>query len=514
MKQIRRLSTAVALTLVADTPLFAETSGDTAADDNPHQIQLYQDRATGEVSNIPGENTVPLGTYLSAEALANQQKRMMEQMASLHSRLERLEADQPIAFTEQQLDSEDSLKGRAHVDEDTAVSQVVSAARPGIKALTADTSYDNRRIRWATKNNRFSLELQNRIQMRYASPFDNDPRSLAALRTDQESFMLRRTRTALTGHLLERNLTYEIQYDWSANILRDFSVNFGWHPSAQLRLGRGKVMYNDERWTSSSRQQFINRSIVNDLFTVDRQQGAQLHGRVFAGSPADFNYVIGVFTGRGISERDNDDDKLMYASRLQWNVLGRPMSRAQSDLSFTPRPNLGLAVAGMKNRSNCTLFATELDACRALPRFMSPEDAAPGQFELEQAMAELRFRWNGFSLQGEVHRKDVFDRTMSSSDPRRQTSLAGGFVQAGLLPHGWFSAIPRQLEFAMRYATIDPDDFRGNDKMKELTGVANWYLDGHENKVSLEFGRLTVEDPDLQEGGSENRIRLQWDIRF
>ncbi|MFN2329749.1 MAG: porin, partial [Chromatocurvus sp.] len=352
------------------------------------------------------------------------------------------------------------------------------------------------------------------IQMRYASPFDNDPRSLAALRADQESLMLRRTRTALEGHLLEENLTYKMQYDWSSNVLRDFSINLGWSPSAQLWLGRGKVMYNDERWTSSSRQQFVNRSIVNDLFTVDRQQGAQLHGRLFAGTPTDFNYMVGLFTGRGISERSNDDDRLMYATRLQWNALGEPMSRAQSDLAFTPRPNLNVAIAGMRNRSNCTTFATELNACRALPRFTSPENAQAGQFELEQAMAELRFRWNGFSLQGEVHRKEVIDRTLALSDPRRETTLLGGYIQAGLLPHGLFADLPPQLEFAMRYAAIDPDDFRGNDTMEELTGVANWYLDGHENKVSLEFGRLRVADPILQEEGSENRIRLQWDIRF
>ncbi|MEQ8516200.1 MAG: porin, partial [Chromatocurvus sp.] len=284
-------------------------------------------------------------------------------------------------------------------------------------------------------------------------------------------------------------------------------------------LGRGKALYNMEFWLSSGRQQFVERNISNALFTLNRQQGAQLYGRLFRDTPADLNYALGAFTGRGGAEGSNDDDHLMLTSRLQWNALGGDIEDAHGDLAFSPSPRLNLAVAGMRNRSDCTRFGSGAEGCRALPRFLSPADAEDGQFEVEQAMAELRLRWNGFSMDGEVHRKEVTDRLRDNGDPQRRTTLEGGFIQAGLLPHGLFPALPPQLEFALRYASVryvsvDQDDFRGSDELEEVSGVANWYIDGHNNKLSVEFSRIDLENPLLQADGTENRLRLQWDVRF
>ncbi len=44
-----------------------------AADTAPEDVQLYLDPDTGEVSSRQAPGHVPLGTYLSAEALAAQQ---------------------------------------------------------------------------------------------------------------------------------------------------------------------------------------------------------------------------------------------------------------------------------------------------------------------------------------------------------------------------------------------------------------------------------------------------------
>jgi hypothetical protein len=83
-----------------------------------------------------------------------------------------------------------------------------------------------------------------------------------------------------------------------------------------------------------------------------------------------------------------------------------------------------------------------------------------------------------------------------------------------MIPHAVLRQAPPQLDFAFRYAQVDQGDFRGNDDLEEFTGVANWYFDGHHNKVSLEFAHIDLEDPLLQQQGSENRVRLQWDVRF
>jgi phosphate-selective porin OprO and OprP len=51
-----------------------------------------------------------------------------------------------------------------------------------------------------------------------------------------------------------------------------------------LRVGQWNVEYNRERRDSSGQQQLVERSIVNDFFTIDRQMGAMLYGRLAPGS--------------------------------------------------------------------------------------------------------------------------------------------------------------------------------------------------------------------------------------
>ena len=63
--------------------------------------------------------------------------------------------------------------------------------------LPASVSYSSKGFEFKTDDNKFSLAIQNRLQFRYASPFDSDPRSLANLEQDQSSFMVRRARTKI-----------------------------------------------------------------------------------------------------------------------------------------------------------------------------------------------------------------------------------------------------------------------------------------------------------------------------
>lgn len=381
-------------------------------------------------------------------------------------------------------------------------------------AVTLQATYDERKLSWQDNTGNYRISLQNRIQLRYSTPFDSSPRNLADLHADTSSLDLRRIRTSLSGSVLDPRLSFHIEHDWNETIVRDFFLEFEFNDQATLWLGRGKALYNMEFWVSSGRQQFIERSIADGLFTINRQQGAQLFGRLFEGTPADLNYALGVFTGRGGAVGGNDDDHLMYISRLQWNVLGGDIGAAHGDLAFSSSPRVNIAAAAMTNRSDCTRFAAGANSCRSLPQFIPSDEAQDGQFDVEQAVAELRVHWNGFSLEGELNRKKVIDHLHTPRDPRRRTVLEGGFIQAGLLPHGLFPTVPPQLEFGLRYASVDPDDGRGNDDVEEVTGVANWFFDGHENKLSLEFSHIDLEDPLLQAEGSENRLRLQWDMRF
>lgn len=470
-------------------------------------LDLYVDNETQQLYASPGNNRVKLGSF--------EKKEDMDQLkATLKAEIEaELKSKQNTAH-------EKSVTTKAaNTPTDAELADAGKAASPVKKGnISADVSYGKNGFEFRTDNDKFSLAIQNRVQARYAEPFDSDPRTLADLDRDENSFMIRRARTKLTGHAYSPWLKYYLQYDWSQPVLRDLSLTFDKYKWAQVRVGRGKVSYNNERVTSSGSQQFVNRSIVNDIFTVDRQQGIEVKGNLFPGTWHDMTYYVGAYTGMGIGERNNDDGNMMYSGRLQWNALGGEMKFSQSDIEFHDQPALNISIAANTNRSKCTAYETDSRSCRSLTdeitpginRYKDPSKAAAGQYEISQMMEEVHFKWKGFSFLHELHAKTIKD-TLNNDD---ETKLLGGFVQAGYFPHRQLSFIPENIELAGRYAFVDMDTDRSYDKQMELSAAINYFMEGHFNKLSLQISRLSVEDPIKLQKDTENRLWAQWDFSF
>jgi phosphate-selective porin OprO and OprP len=462
-------------------------------------LELYEDTATNQVFTKPGPNRVKLGLYEKVEEKASNQDHEANKTA-LKSK-EYITPDQEMKTAEN--------KAEQH---EAKTPETIHSKEKGI--LPAGVSYGKKGFEFKTDDGKFAVALQNRVQFRFATPFDRDPRSISQLEQDSSSFMIRRARTKLSGHAFWPWLKYYMQYDWSQPVLRDLSLTVDKYKWAELWVGRGKVRWNDERVTSSGNQQFVNRSIVNDIFTVDRQQGVQLFGNVLPHTLADFSYALGVFSGEGVGERLNDDDNMMWAGRLQWNPLGGEMKFSQSDTEHLEEPHLNLAIAAATNQSRCTAFETASDSCRALSGFVDPEEAKAGQYRVNQIMEEVRFKWRGFSLLHEAHWKDITDTLKTKVDPDRKTNLFGTLIQAGYFPHYVIPLIPKNLEFASRYAMVDPDTAVDNDLQQEASGVMTYFFDGHSNKVNFQVSHLMLEDPKTGASKSDERFWVQWDLSF
>jgi phosphate-selective porin OprO and OprP len=101
------------------------------------------------------------------------------------------------------------------------------------EGFPASASYGKNGFEVKTDDGKFALAIQNRIQVRYANPFDSDPRSISDLERDQSSFMIRRARTKLKGHAYWPWLKYYLQYDWSQPVFRRFKPDLG-----QIQLGK------------------------------------------------------------------------------------------------------------------------------------------------------------------------------------------------------------------------------------------------------------------------------------
>jgi len=225
-------------------------------------------------------------------------------------------------------------------------------------------------FRLATRDGNWRTELQWRAQTRFTTPYRSDPRQIGSFNAEEQSnFEARRLRMKIGGHGFQPWLSYYFEVDLqpsrdvddssassSARVI-DWRIDIAKWDWGGIRLGQWKVDLNRERVDSSGRQQFVERSIANRVFTMDRQIGVQLRGHLFEDTPADLRYYAGVFNGEGRSVNNTDND-MMYMGRLQWNFLGRDLSWRQTDVEYTERPTGSLAIAGFTTTGSCTRWSS------------------------------------------------------------------------------------------------------------------------------------------------------------
>ena len=192
----------------------------------------------------------------------------------------------------------------------------------------------------------------------------------------------------------------------------------------------------------------------------------------------------------------------MWLGRLQWNTHGRVLGFSQAALGRPEQPVGSIAIAAVTGKSGFTAFSSSGGG--QLPGF---EQGAPDQYRIRQFMVETAYHHGGFSWQQEVHWKTIDDRATG-----RTIRLLGAYAQAGMFFSEVFDSFPEPLEFAARLAAVNPDRDRGGAREDEVTLGANWYFNGHRNKLTLDMSR--VERRLSPENDSSNRVRLQWDLSF
>lgn len=384
-----------------------------------------------------------------------------------------------------------------------ALVQAAAHAQDIPPATAAVVSYGPEGLAFGTDDTRFRLVLGGRIQARYAAPFEDDPLDPEELGRERETLTrIRRARARASGHLFSPRFTFAVQYDLVNTWLLDARVNYELRPWLQVRAGQWKADYNRERVASSGEQQLVERSIVNREFTIDRQNGVAVHGRVAENRRGDSTYWVGVFNGGGRS-RGNDDRRPLWVARYQWNVAGGGLDFRPVDLDRTSEVRAIIAVGASVNQSPYSRFAS--DGPGQVDDLPGPTS---GQYLLAQWVGEAALKWRGVSVQQEVHWKRVTDRETGAA--RR---LMGVYVQGGFFPHERWRAVPRPLEIVGRYARVDPDADSSEDHRDERTAGANWYIGGHRNKLSLDVSRLLFDTLDGV-ADSSTRVRVQWDISF
>jgi len=348
---------------------------------------------------------------------------------------------------------------------------------------------------------KYLLQIDFRGQFRASYISDKFPNLGDEFDEENTNLGINRARIKIGGHVFKSYYKFYFEQDINGGNLLDFRVMIEKYPFLKLKVGQWKARYSRERIISSGKQQGLDRSLINSIFTIDRQQGVSLYGNLKGHKSLNFNYWASVFSGTGRGGDSNDDNSLMYLLRMQWNPNGVVLKFSGSDLEFHEKFVSSIAIAGVTNTSKYTQFST--NGGGQLPGF---EEGIEGQYKVDQLLFETAFKYKGISWQQELHYKNIDDRVNFD-----QTSLIGNYLQLGYFFSNAFSSFPKSLEVFGRQAFYDPDINISNNNVYEYTIGCNWFFKGHKNKLTIEYSYFQGNELG-QVIFKENRARLQWDI--
>ncbi len=135
-----------------------------------------------------------------------------------------------------------------------------------------------------------------------------------------DRFLVRRARLTASGVVMP-DLTYRLQAEFAGGLgsstgvgvsLTDGFVEWTKLPAAHLRFGQFKSPYGREWLVASTQLVTIERSLVSDRLTLNRQVGLEALGEARGGR---LGYQAAIFNGSGRNTTVNDNTDYMYVVR-------------------------------------------------------------------------------------------------------------------------------------------------------------------------------------------------------
>lgn len=347
----------------------------------------------------------------------------------------------------------------------------------------------------------YSMTLRFRMQNMVGLSFDRD------FSLTQTEARVKRLRLRFDGYIYSPKLVYSIQlgftpYDTkelpngNTNIVRDAIVYYVPNAHWNIGFGQTKIKANRARVNSSSALQFVDRSIVNSEFNLDRDFGffGEYNGRI--GKRFRLSAKGSITLGEGRNWSTSSDGGLAYTGRLELYPLGRFKSKGdviEGDFEYEEQVRILLAGAYSYN-SRAVRIQGQNGA-------LMPEGE---HRNLGSYFFDFILKYRGFAFY-----TDFMGRTC---DTPLFDGNEGIFVYTGKgLNLQTSYLIKQKWEIALRNSTMFPDR-----EVQSLAGYRRWnqttigvtrYLIGHSLKLQADASYN-------HQSGALNPNYNRWEIRF
>lgn len=367
---------------------------------------------------------------------------------------------------------------------DTTYHQPVKIVRPLSESL-------EKGIKFATHDESFEMHLRFRFQARagFSELEDGDSWKFTGIES-----RIRRARLRLDGFVLTKKLEYHIQLsfsrgdmDWDntgvPNVLRDAYCIYKVNPKFEIVFGQTKLPGNRQRVISSGDQQFVDRSIVNATYNIDRDFLLMFKYNNKLG--VDYNIKAAVSGGEGRNSNVGNGGAC-YSGRVEILPLGKFTEGGdyiESDQEREPKPKISLA-AGASFNDQAVRTAGQLGK-----DFKNP-------VSLTVYHSDLLFKYKGISSYTEIMKRETNHVFPDINDKKIFITTGTGFMsQLGYL-------FENNFELAFRYANVIPekDVYAVVPKLEEFTLCASKYFNNHNVKLQN----------DLTYGTSQNMLSKKY----
>ncbi|MGV3539291.1 MAG: porin [Rufibacter sp.] len=357
-------------------------------------------------------------------------------------------------------------------------------------------------LNFTTRDSTASINLRFRIQNRA----DFETQAGDDLGLASHGGYIKRLRLRSSGYLLSKKLTYSLQLGFSPGdmdvensdhpqLIRDAVLFYQFTPNLKIGFGQTKLPGNRQRVISSGEQQFVDRSIVNATFTIDRDFGLfAFYENEIGTVPIRLQAALSNGDGRNASPVKGSG--AAYTGRVEVLPFGEftlDGDYFEGDWVREPKPKLALGF-GLSENDNAYRAGGQIGS------------ELPGFTDLEAYMGDLIFKYNGWATQHEwIQRKA--DQTQFLTGDGTDSFIYAGQGYNGQVSYQW----PNHFELAARYAVITPEKQIQHlaRQTRHYTVGANYYIRWHRIKLQSDLTYQTRENLAVDNSQQDN-----WILRF
>ncbi|MFZ9889472.1 MAG: porin [Myxococcota bacterium] len=417
--------------------------------------------------------------------------------------------------------------GPLPVLEDAAPTPASASASASPSRLDPGVDLDSIRFRagkglaFQSRDGHQALELRLRVQFQSDTAWlpSEAPDAAEEERALENTFGIRRARLQFAGHVFGKHNRYKAEFAFSP---RDLGVRDGvphqtplldWYAEfthlrdLSLRLGQYKLLYSRQRVISSGDLAFVDRSLVQSEFNLDRDIGLHLYSSDLLGFDR-FRYYAGVSIGEG---RDvwaaqpmlsTDAGGLQYLVRVEALPLGGAKekwdySEVDFDRSDAPRLALGFAYAF-------------LDDGQRVRGYQGSPFADDGRVDYHNVNADLLLKWAGVTAFGELYWREGRRQPGTSgevSEPARN-GIGYGLQLDALVP-----SVP--VNVGARYSTAQPGTYDATSTAlgtsQEAGLTIGWFPAEHALKLQADVFHLWSDELFVD---AEDRVRVLMQVAY